>query len=1093
MNVIHVLKALVEGDVKPFLSAMSKAAAATRKLRKAWGDAAKAISSSVKRLTIAIVAFGTLSATVFARYERVMVRVKAVTNATKEEFELLDRTARRLGSTTKFTARQVAEAMASMGLAGLKTHEIVAAIPGALQLASAAQLDVNQAADVAAKTMRSFGFAAADLTRINNDLVGTFTNANTDLPQLAEGLKQVGPVSKGLGVSLEETTAVIAKMSDAGFQGGMAGTAFRNILARLAGAVPAVTNKLADMGVETTNARGEFLGFLPILKQLEQQGLTTGQVLELFGARGGPQLAALLEVGSESIEELIERKRELGDIARRLEQEDLKTLAGQFDLLKSAVEGVFLTAGGKLKPELEELFRATVEFIEANRVDLLELMVAALKAMAEAAKSLLVWLTENREALTSFFAVLSSVVQAIADLVAHHPRLAALLGLFGVASMLGITNALSKLLAAIVQTALAIFTQLIPALKGAGTTAGGAAGKSGIGRLIAALGTRAGGLVAVVTIATGAITILMDRFGALGKRAEDTGKQIERTARITTKFIEDVEKRGRGVGRNEADPAAGARGRFDVEAKNLAELRAERQRLSNEFGRQFAKQQRLEQTAAGGGLFAGRAANDAANVARRVLPEERRATEALDAQLKAIEKRIKESEQRLGDARVGIVKEREEAIRTEEERAEADRVRRARERAEKIGDEIQERDEALERSRLEAQERVTPGFGRIRDFLMNPQTTGGQAAQFVGNLGIGGATPGLTSAFGRRFGSLTAEQRQDPKVIEALTIKFLELAQAEEERAQKAEEAAERMKDADREVARQREQFNVELGQSFQHLSETQVERFKKSFERLAKDLRSGAITSQKMSDEVRKLNQAMQTAAEAAKAEAEQELRRLKIRILSGRGTKEDFQKFNALRQARMEELLMERFNAQLDTAWNRLLEFGAGTQNATKGLGVFQQRLERPRPTGGGSGGGSLVRDPASAFARLGQFMSSPSGLVGMLQNRMQLALQRAQFFQGRSARKRLAALGEARAIGGQLQRIGAAAANRRPIFSGVSGDIPGALIGAQAGRDGGPQSMHIEITLPHVNQLTAADLAVLREAINVELARVGSNSFA
>src|SRR5690606_13727708 len=124
-----------------------------------------------------------------------------------------------------------------------------------------------------------------------------FTKANTDLGQLAEAMKQVAPVSKGMGVSLEDTSAAIAKMSDAGFQGSIAGTALRNILTRLGGATPEATNRLRELGVETLTSEGKMRPFLEILADIEKQGLTSAEVMQIFGQRGGPQMMALLEAG----------------------------------------------------------------------------------------------------------------------------------------------------------------------------------------------------------------------------------------------------------------------------------------------------------------------------------------------------------------------------------------------------------------------------------------------------------------------------------------------------------------------------------------------------------------------------------------------------------------------------------------------------------------------------------------------------------------------------------------------------------------------------------------------------------------------------
>src|SRR5690606_24868511 len=231
-----------------------------------------------------------------------------------------------------FMASQAAEAIEQMGLAGLKTDEIITALPGALNLAAAAGVSIADAADVASKTMRAFGADAEELTHINDVLVKTFTTANTDMGQLAEAMKHAAPVSKGLGVSIEDTAAAIAKMSDAGFQGSIAGTALRNILSRLAGATPAALAQVREFGVETLDASGKMRPFMDILEDIEKSGMQSADILQIFGQRGGPQLMALLEVGSVALRQYSQELSAAAGIADRIANAKLDTFQGQFNI-----------------------------------------------------------------------------------------------------------------------------------------------------------------------------------------------------------------------------------------------------------------------------------------------------------------------------------------------------------------------------------------------------------------------------------------------------------------------------------------------------------------------------------------------------------------------------------------------------------------------------------------------------------------------------------------------------------------------------------------------------------------------------------------
>jgi len=302
---IHELRGILTLNSKGFVNGVRKAIGATKEFRQAWGKAGKDVATVGKRMIGATAAFAGFAVKEFAEFESVMVRVRGVTNTLGKEgaaqFKILEDRARQMGATTRFTATQAAEAMENLGLAGLNVKEIYDALPGALQLASAAQVDIATAADVAAKTMRSFGMEASQLSEINDTLVATFTRSNTDLRQLAEAIKPVGPVAASLGIKLSTVTAALGKLSDAGFQGSEAGTALRNILSRFAGAVPEVSAKLRKLGIDIAYTRDGSMDFIQTMRNMQAAGLETGEVMALFGMRGGPGMAALLQVGIDSI------------------------------------------------------------------------------------------------------------------------------------------------------------------------------------------------------------------------------------------------------------------------------------------------------------------------------------------------------------------------------------------------------------------------------------------------------------------------------------------------------------------------------------------------------------------------------------------------------------------------------------------------------------------------------------------------------------------------------------------------------------------------------------------------------------------------
>ena len=244
---IQTLVTVFRANAKQLHMAVARMSASVKRLSATTATAGKAIASSFAKIGIVAGGATVLAIKHFAEYEKRMVAVKAVTGATGKEYAMLQQKAKEMGATTIFTAEQSAEAMQVMAMAGLTTTEIMMAIGPAMELAAAGEIEVAEAADIAAKTMRGMQLTATDLTKVNNVLIGALTTANTNLTQLGEALKYVAPLAAATGTSNEDTVAAIAKLSDAGFQGSMAGTGLRQMMAKLAGSTPATTQALNDL------------------------------------------------------------------------------------------------------------------------------------------------------------------------------------------------------------------------------------------------------------------------------------------------------------------------------------------------------------------------------------------------------------------------------------------------------------------------------------------------------------------------------------------------------------------------------------------------------------------------------------------------------------------------------------------------------------------------------------------------------------------------------------------------------------------------------------------------------------------------------
>lgn len=440
---IHQLRAIVTSDIKGFLSGMGQVSRATVSLRQQWKDTANAVASAATRITAAVTGIGVYAAKSFADFEDVMVEVGAITRTLgTKDFKALGDAALEMGAKTRYTSTEAAQALKQLALAGLGVEQAITALPPTLQLAASAGISIAQAAGIAAKTMKAMGLEATQLAHVNDVLVSTFTRSNTDLVQLSEGLKHAAPLAHALGVSLEDVTAVLAKMADAGFQGEMGGTAIRNIMSRLAGAVPKAVGELSRMGITTLDTTGKMRPLLDILQDIENAGLTAGEVMKIFGQRGGPQLLALLEVGVGAIKDFSKETEKAGGVADRMMKARMASLKGQWYELTSVIDNLFIEMGGDIAPILKKLIDETEKWVVANKPEIIKTMSTALRSMIDTLRDLFKWLQDNRKELWGVAGAFANVIKWIAEFLAQRPALMAFLIALKIGGLLGINNAL---------------------------------------------------------------------------------------------------------------------------------------------------------------------------------------------------------------------------------------------------------------------------------------------------------------------------------------------------------------------------------------------------------------------------------------------------------------------------------------------------------------------------------------------------------------------------------------------------------------------------------------------------------------------------
>ncbi|MEC3813301.1 phage tail tape measure protein [Bacillus altitudinis] len=332
------------------------------------GNSAKSLSTQMGLIQTAALAVGGavvagigVSVKTAADFEQAMSKVQSISGATGQDFQDLQNIAMKLGETTKFTATEAAQGLQYLAMAGFSVKDQVGSLPAVLNMAAAASVDMGTSADIVSNIMTGFGIASEDSTYAVDVLVKTMTTANTDLLQLGDAMKYVAPVSTALGFSFEETAAAVAKMSDAGIQGSMAGTALRAGMLRLANPVGRAAKVMQRYGIEVETADGKMKSLPDIIDHLNSkfgdlgQAEKTAAIASLVGTEAASGFVSLLAVGSDEIRRYTKALEESGGTADRVAKTQMDNLKGSFEELKSALEGVGIKLGNEFLPHIRTI------------------------------------------------------------------------------------------------------------------------------------------------------------------------------------------------------------------------------------------------------------------------------------------------------------------------------------------------------------------------------------------------------------------------------------------------------------------------------------------------------------------------------------------------------------------------------------------------------------------------------------------------------------------------------------------------------------------------------------------------------------------
>ena len=428
------------------------------------GDKISGVGQKLLPVTAGVTALGTIAVKTGADFDSAMSKVAAVSGATGSEMDALREKAREMGSKTKFSASEAAEAMNYMAMAGWKTNDMLSGIEGIMNLAAASGEDLASTSDIVTDALTAFGLSASDSGHFADILAAASSNANTNVSMMGETFKYAAPVLGSLGYSAEDSAIAIGLMANAGIKSSQAGTALRSAITNLAKPTDTVASAMEQYGISLTDSSGKMYSLRELMEQLRQKlgGLSEAEQAQaaasLFGKEAMSGMLAIINGSPADFEKLSNAIDTCSDTVdgyngttEKMAAVMQDNLAGQVTILKSQLEELAISFSDILMPTIRSVVSRIQELVDKlNQLDpQTKETIAKIALVAAALGPMLVVLGKT---ISSVGTVFSAVSKLPALFSAVQSGIGAITGALGVSlgPLLAIIAAVAALVAAFV-------------------------------------------------------------------------------------------------------------------------------------------------------------------------------------------------------------------------------------------------------------------------------------------------------------------------------------------------------------------------------------------------------------------------------------------------------------------------------------------------------------------------------------------------------------------------------------------------------------------------------------------------------------------
>lgn len=418
----------LEEQAKQSDAALQKIAANGEKL-KTVGDNISSAGQKMLPVTAAVTGLGTAAVTTAANFESSMSQVQATMGVTKDAMSTVDgqsvntmdtlsELAKKMGAETAFSAKECADALNYLALAGYDTQQMCDTLPTVLNLAAAGDIDLASASDMVTDAMSALGMGVDESTKMVDQMAKTASSTNTSVAQLGEGILTIGATAKSIKGGTAELNTALGILANNGIKGAEGGTHLRNVILSLQNPTDKAAAQMDALGVSVYDSNGNMRSLNDILGDLNKSmdGMTSADkaniIATIFNKTDLASVNALLANTGDTWDSLQSSITNSAGAAQQMADTQLDNLQGQITILKSALEGLAISFGELLMPAIKQIVGWVQKFVDW------------LNSMDEGTKKVVVTVALLAAAIGPVLIVIGKVVSAVGTIMTVVPKIA---------------------------------------------------------------------------------------------------------------------------------------------------------------------------------------------------------------------------------------------------------------------------------------------------------------------------------------------------------------------------------------------------------------------------------------------------------------------------------------------------------------------------------------------------------------------------------------------------------------------------------------------------------------------------------------------